>query len=262
MSERRYSFRAALIGSALAISLLAPRPATAQDTPEIGTAVLIKRTVTAKLGEDSRVLRTNARVRRTELLETSAEASAELKLDDETKLALGPNASLKLDDFVIASSEGVTTIGVNFVKGTFRFLTGSQDSKSYRIETPAATIGVRGTVFDVYVAGNGETLVLLHEGEVDVCNKSRACQRHNTRGRIIRAGIDGAISAPIKFVTGMIPGLTVVRAFPFIGRTLRIDPVRRLRAAELIEQPARGAVRAIEQGTGAIGRTIRRGLPF
>lgn len=266
MSELRISPGATLFGAAFASVLLAaviaPVPAAAQDTPEIGTAVLVKRTVTAKLGEDSRVLRANARVRRTELLETGAEASAELRLDDETKLALGPNASLKLDDFVIGRSEGVTTIGVNFVKGTFRFLTGSQDSKSYRIQTPSATIGVRGTVFDVYVAGNGETLVLLHEGEVDVCNKSRACQRHNTRGRIVRAGIDGVISTPVKFVTGMIPGLSVGRAFPFIGRTLRIDPVRRLRAADLVERPARGAVQAIEQGAGAVGRTIRRGLPF
>ena len=122
--------------------------------PEIGTAVLIKNEVVATLGDNKRDLREGVRVHRTEYLQTGDSAQAELKLDDQTKLALGPNAGLKLDEFVIGKSGGVTTIGVNFVKGTFRFITGAQKKDAYVIETPSATIGVRGTVFDVYVDGS------------------------------------------------------------------------------------------------------------
>ena len=49
--------------------------------------------------------------------------------DDQTKLALGPRAKLKLDDFVIGKSDGVTTIALNFLKGTFRFITGSKKAE-------------------------------------------------------------------------------------------------------------------------------------
>ncbi len=175
--------------------------------PEIGTAVLIKKDVIATLGDNKRDLREGLRVHRTEYLQTGDKAQAELKLDDQTKLALGPNAGLKLDEFVIGKSGGITTIGVNFVKGTFRFITGSQKKDAYVIETPSATIGVRGTVFDVYVDGSGDTLVLLHQGEVDICSKTRNCRRHNSVGRIIHATTAGILSAPLKFSEKLIPGL-------------------------------------------------------
>jgi len=231
-----------------------------QAAAEIGTAVVIKREVMATLGEDKRDLAEGARVHRDEFLETGAEAQAELKLDDDTKLALGPNAGLKLDEFVVGKSDGVTTIGVNFLKGTFRFITGGEKKEAYKIVTPSATIGVRGTVFDVYVDGNGETLVLLHEGEVNICSKTNKCRRHNSIGRVIHATVAGVLSAPIKFTTGLIPGLAGATAFPFVGKRLIIDPVRR--SANLIGRPIRRASRTITNGANKVGRTIRKTLPF
>jgi hypothetical protein len=231
-------------------------------TPEIGTAVVIKREVVATLGDDKRDLREGGRVHRSEYLETGNEAQAELKLDDQTKIALGPNAGLKLDDFVIGKSNGITTIGVNFVKGTFRFITGAEKKDAYRIETPSATIGVRGTVFDVYVDGTGDTLVLLHEGEVDICTKQKTCRRHNSVGRIIHATVAGVLSAPLKFSKGLIPGVGVGAAFPFVGKALSIDPLPRLSAAKILDGPAGDAGRAITGGGRAVGRNLRRALPF
>jgi ferric-dicitrate binding protein FerR (iron transport regulator) len=248
---------------ALSSALAVVGSARADDAaPEIGTAVVIKREVVATLGEDKRDLKEGVRVHRSELLQTGDDAQAELKLDDQTKLALGPNAGLKLDEFVIGKSEGVTTIGVNFLKGTFRFITGSEKKDAYRIETPSATIGVRGTVFDVYVDGSGGTLVLLHEGEVNICTRTNTCRRHNTVGRIIHATVAGVLSAPIKFTNGLIPGIGVGAAFPFVGKVLRIDPIRRLRTAQIIERPVTKAGRAITGGARKVGRTLRKAVPF
>ena len=256
--------RAWCLAFAAALSGLAATGASAQDTAqEIGTAVVIKRQVLATLGNDKRDLNEGGRVHRAEYLETGDNAQAELRLDDETKLALGPNAGLKLDEFVIGKSEGVTTIGVNFVKGTFRFITGSQKRDAYSIQTPSATIGVRGTVFDVYVDGNGDTLVLLHQGEVDVCTRNKTCRRHNSVGRIIHATVAGVLSAPIKFSRGLIPGVPGVgTAFPFVGKTLRIDPTRRLKAAAIVEPPLTKVGNTVTKGPRDIGRTIRKTLPF
>src|SRR5262245_51931194 len=113
--------------SLAALSAMLAGPGWAADTaPEIGTAVVVKREVVATLGDSKRDLQEGLRVHRDELLETGDKAEAELKLDDQTKLALGPNAGLKLDEFVIGKQDGVTTIGVNFLKGTFRFITGAE----------------------------------------------------------------------------------------------------------------------------------------
>lgn len=228
---------------------------------EVGTALLIKRTVTGTLGEEKRELKEGGRVHRDEYLETGKDSRAELKLDDQTKLALGPSAGLKLDTFVLGDSSSAASIGLNFVKGTFRFITGDQKKESYRIETPSATIGVRGTVFDVYVDERGETLILLHEGEVDICSRARTRRRHNSIGRIVHVTVAGLLSDPIKFTKGLIPGVTVARAFPFVGRELIIDPLKRLDAREIVE-PADKATRALREGTQPIERAIRRALPF
>ena len=168
-----------LILSAVLSGLVGTEVLAQEPVQEVGTAIVIKQQVLATLGDDRRDLQEGGRVHRNEYLETGDKAQAEIKLDDQTKLALGPNAGLKLDEFVIGKSGGVTTIGVNFVKGTFRFITGSQKRDAYSIQTPSATIGVRGTVFDVYVDGNGDTLVLLHQGEVDICTRNKTCRRHN-----------------------------------------------------------------------------------
>lgn len=244
--------------SAVFSALLAGAVKADDAKPEIGTAVVIKREVVATLGADKRDLQEGWRVHRDELLETGNEAQAELRLDDQTKLALGPNAGLKLDEFVIGKSGGVTTIGVNFLKGTFRFITGSEKKEAYRIETPSATIGVRGTVFDVYVDGTGDTLILLHEGEVNVCSRKNTCRRHKSVGRVIRATVAGVISAPVKFTAGLIPRVTSVgAAFPFVGQTLRIDPLTRT-----IGQPVTKAGRVVTKSVRRVGKTVRKVLPF
>lgn len=251
-----------IIACCISFAVLGGAAAADETAPEVGTAITIKREVVATLGEEKRNLEEGGRVHRSEYLQTGDAAQAELKLDDQTKLALGPNAGLRLDDFVIGKSNGVTSIGVNFVKGTFRFITGSERKDAYKIDTPSATIGVRGTVFDVYVDGSGDTLVLLQEGEVDICTKAHTCRRHNSVGRIIHATIGGVLSEPLKFSKNLIPGLAVGTAFPFLGKTLRIDPLGRLRTADIVENPATKAGHAITKGAGSIGRAFRRAIPF
>lgn len=237
--------------------MLASVPPAVAAEPEVGTAVLIKKKVTGKLGASERELKTGSRVHRNELLQTGPQAQAELKLDDNTKLALGPDAELRLDEYSVAAGSDTKTIALKLLKGTLRFLTGSNASESYKIETPSATIGVRGTVFDIYVAPEGDTLVLLHQGEVEVCSRSRTCRPHRDSGRIVRATLPGIVSQPIKWTADLVPGVRVAHAFPFVGKRLTIDPVRRLRHDVITD-----GVRVIEQGGKTIERTFKKLSPF
>jgi hypothetical protein len=243
--------------AACVLTLLSVAPVVAATEREVGTTVLIKNRVTGKLGTDERLLEKGFRVHRDELLQTGPQAQAELKLDDNTKLALGPEAELRLDEFAVAAGNDTKTIALKFVKGTFRFLTGNNASESYKIETPAATIGVRGTIFDVYIGRGGDTFVLLHQGEVEVCSRARTCRRHREVGRVVQATVLGLVSQPMKWSANLVPGVGAAQAFPFVGKRLAIDPVRRLTHNAITD-----GVRVIERGGNPIEKTLKKLSPF
>ena len=62
------------------------------------------------------------------------------------------------------------------MQGGLRTITGSIDKSSYKLETPIATLGIRGTVYDVYVKGDGTTTVVLRDGGVNVTGDTGVVQ--------------------------------------------------------------------------------------
>lgn len=240
--------------------------ASATSQPEIGTTIAVKNQVTVVADEEKRRLQKGGKLRQNEAVETARSASAEIQLLDDTKLAVGPSARVVLDKFVYDASSSAQSgaIAVNLSKGAFRFISGTSPSKAYEIRTPTASMGVRGTVFDVFVAANGETAVLLHEGAVDVCATPANCRRHDTLGHVIHVNLERLVSLPLRWDGSFMRGIGVATAFPFVGRTLAIDPIRRLRRADLLA-PADRATRALTKPAEDITRVpnqIRKTLPI
>ena len=58
--------------------------------------------------------------------------------------------------------------------GAFRFVTGHSEKTAYKITTPLATIGVRGTTLDI-LSQRGSSTVVLQEGAASVCTLSFQC---------------------------------------------------------------------------------------
>ena len=58
--------------------------------------------------------------------------------------------------------------------GAFRFVTGHSEKAAYKITTPLATIGVRGTTLDI-LSERGQTIVNLQVGNALVCTLSFRC---------------------------------------------------------------------------------------
>ncbi len=248
------------------LAILGSHRAAATAEPEIGTTIAVKNQVMVAADQDKRRLRKGGKLHQNEVVETARSASAEIQLLDDTKLAVGPSARVVLDKFVYDASAatGSGAIAVNLSKGAFRFISGKSPSQAYEIRTPTASMGVRGTVFDVFVAANGETAVLLHEGAVDVCATPSNCRRHNTIGRVVHVNLQRLVSLPLQWDGSFMRGIGVATAFPFVGRTLAIDPVRRLRRADLLA-PATRATRALTkpvEGATKVPERIRRSLPI
>ena len=105
---------------------------------------------------------------------TGEGATAQIIFQDETKIVVGPNAQMKLDELIFRKDNTARKFTVNATRGAFRFLSGKSPSDAYTVRTPIATMGVRGTVFDFTIPTNRNTDLLVHEGEVEFCRRGRS----------------------------------------------------------------------------------------
>src|SRR5437879_8488708 len=81
---------------------------------------------------------------------TAADSDARLVFRDDTNLSLGPGSTVKLDRTVFDDPKA-GDIAIKLTMGAFRFVTGNSNKEAYVINTPIATMGVRGTTLDILV---------------------------------------------------------------------------------------------------------------
>ena len=151
---------------------LAASPARAQT--RVGEAAVIQNEVVRVAGSASSQINVGDGVLRDEVVRTGLDSAARLVMADSTNLSLGPNATIKLDRTVFDDEHTYRDIAVRLTTGAFRFVTGHSEKTAYKITTPLATIGVRGTILDIRVQPR-ETTVRLQEGASRVCTLSFQC---------------------------------------------------------------------------------------
>lgn len=209
---------------ALFCILGADQAAAADNGDAIGSAVTVVNLVTAELSPDTRSLRTGDDVRQDEVIQVSPDGLGEIELVDQTKLALGPGSVIQLDKFVYDPDKTGGSIVLNLAKGAFRFVTGVASKPSYVINTPTASITVRGTVFDAYIHDDGAIWLLLHEGAIQVCNSRNQCQVLDNPCNIVRVTGQGGVGAQGKWASGNRDEVSFETAFPFVVTPPQIDP--------------------------------------
>jgi hypothetical protein len=87
-------------------------------------------------------------------LRTGADGKLGLTLNDDTRLSLGPNSELKLQQFKFAPADSAFGLALKFVRGAATYVSGriaKLAPDSIKLETPAAIIGVRGTTLAIRV---------------------------------------------------------------------------------------------------------------
>ena len=107
-----------------------------------------------------------------EAVRSGEDSKANLVLDDNSNVTVGPGSTIKLDDFVYSGPKRPGTIALNMTKGTLRFITGDANKRAYTIWTPTAAIGVRGTILRIQVTPT-ETKVINEEGIAIVCHRTK-----------------------------------------------------------------------------------------
>jgi hypothetical protein len=147
---------------------------SARAETRVGEAVIIKNEVLRVATQATSQINVGDGVLRDETVRTGTDSAARLVMIDSTNLSLGPNASLKLDRTVFNDEHSYRDIAIRLTTGAFRFVTGHSEKTAYKISTPLATIGVRGTILDI-LSQRGQTIVVLQEGASRVCTTGGQC---------------------------------------------------------------------------------------
>lgn len=213
------------VGVSIAIVMIAISVATTgfvNAASRIGVAAGVENQVTGQVGGAPVRLQVGDGVFQDQVVETAVKSTAQLLFRDETALTVGPGSRVVLDKFVYNPASKTGDIVLNATKGAFRFVSGSARSSSYKIKTPVATIGVRGTIFDYFINALGELILVLVEGEVEVCPNGAACMTISQPGQYVLVKADGSIGGPYSW-SGALWDVALGVPFPLFGRRFEND---------------------------------------
>jgi hypothetical protein len=139
---------AALISAMLASGAAAQEAAIARIKTTDGRVVAIRDTQETR-AEVGRALQVG------DIVETR-EGSAGITFQDGTRISLGPDSRLEIKRFAYAPAEGNLALLVRLARGTMLYVSGviaKLSPEAVKVETPVATIAVRGTRFVAKVEG-------------------------------------------------------------------------------------------------------------
>jgi hypothetical protein len=190
--------RVVLASILLVVGTFASDPARAQT--RVGEAVLVQNQVDRVANSLSMPINVGDGLMRDETVRTGRESATKLVMADDTNLSLGPDAAITLDRTIFDDEHTYRDISIRLVKGAFRFVTGHSEKAAYKITTPVATIGVRGTVLDI-LSQRGKTTVVLQEGASRVCATGGTCTELTHPGDAVTITSTGGKTTTKKFST-------------------------------------------------------------
>lgn len=80
-----------------------------------------------------------------EKISTDSKGSLQVSFTDGSGMAIGPNATIIIDEYVYDPNKGAAAMSASLVKGALRFVGGAiSHDNGVKITVPVATIGVRG----------------------------------------------------------------------------------------------------------------------
>jgi hypothetical protein len=186
-----------------------PAPTVSPDS--IGSVATVQGSATVTRASATTQLKAGDEIFDGDTVQTGANGALGITFDDETTFNMGANAIMVMNNLVYRSG-GTSNAGLfNVVRGTVAFFAGQvAHTGDMRIETPTATLGVRGTTGVIDVPANatapGDVSIKLyndadgHLGRIEVFGAGRNGARLGVLDRAasgfsIRRGAGGAYGA-------------------------------------------------------------------
>ena len=119
-------------------------------------------------GRGANALVSGDTVYRQALLETARFGSADILLDDQTRLVIGPDSDVTIDEYVYAPANSASRATLSLGIGVLRLVSGRLPKEGVSVRTPIATVGIRGTDFTLDTRTPGLLRVWVEDGEVEI----------------------------------------------------------------------------------------------
>ena len=106
---------------------------------------------------------------------TGTEGRAQIRFSDGGLVALYPDSQFTVTRYADGAGTGEDHFVVNLLRGGMRALTGligKRNPSSYKVITPTAVVGIRGSAFMLAIDANGKVLVSGEQDEIEVCTQA------------------------------------------------------------------------------------------
>ena len=140
----------------------------------------------------------------------TARAKARLEFDDKTTVNITEQSKITIDEFVYDPRSGSGKLAMKMVQGTARYASGQiakNSPQNVNVQTPTATVAVRGTDFSMTVDELGRSLVML----LPSCD-NRGC----VTGAISVSNDAGTVFMDVAYQTTVVSSLNTVPSAPVI----------------------------------------------
>lgn len=163
----KFSRRQALMMAVMPCALALPGAFSALAADSVGVVEKIANEAWGTPAGAARLaLSEAATVFKNEKIETGDDSAAAVRFIDASRLSLGANSHLVIDDYVFAGAASRSTY--TLARGAFRFVSGTMPEKNMQLRTPTVAIGIRGTELKIDVYADGSTELSTIEGAASV----------------------------------------------------------------------------------------------
>ena len=142
---------------------------TADAQEQAGKTIMAKGQVTANDQQTQRELARRSPIYTADLVTTGQLSATQLRMTDGALLSMQASSELAISRYDFNPQDRKGTVSMSLLKGGLRTVTGAlqQSSDSYKLVTPVASIGVRGTHYEVELI-NDELYLAAWEGFIDI----------------------------------------------------------------------------------------------
>lgn len=131
--------------------------------------------VQLRRGESQSLLSKGAELDGGDVVVTGVGGRAQIRFSDGGLVALYPDSQFTVTRYADGAGTGEDHFVVNLLRGGMRALTGligKRNPANYRVVTPTAVVGIRGSAFLLAIDANGQVLVSGEQDEIEVCTQA------------------------------------------------------------------------------------------
>lgn len=144
-----------------------------------GHVILTKGEVSAiDANGTTRALKRRSQIFNGDTIKTGPTASIQVRFIDKALMTIKANSEMNIERYLLTQKENEPQKEqaiMQLVKGGFRTITGTigkGDKSAYKVKTPAASIGIRGTNYEVQQESDGSFVMGVYNGGIRVENES------------------------------------------------------------------------------------------